>query len=93
MATVADLSGIRQIIKPLEESGTLVQRTDEEVLPILLFVSLTGWQLSALQSCMTILLFLFHHFFFYPATQSIELIHSCGERRSNHCLCRSFSIF
>lgn len=26
-----DLAGIRQIIKPLEESGTLVRRTDEEV--------------------------------------------------------------
>lgn len=31
MARVADLAGIRQIIQPLEESGTLVRRTDEEV--------------------------------------------------------------
>ena len=31
MATVTDLSGIRQIIEPLEEAGTLIRRTDEEV--------------------------------------------------------------
>lgn len=31
MARVTDLAGIRQIIQPLEESGTLVRRTDEEV--------------------------------------------------------------
>jgi amino-acid N-acetyltransferase len=30
-AKVEDLAGIRQIIKPLEESGALVRRTDEEV--------------------------------------------------------------
>ncbi|CAK7339746.1 unnamed protein product [Dovyalis caffra] len=32
MARVTDLAGIRQIIQPLEESGTLVRRTDEELL-------------------------------------------------------------
>lgn len=31
MARVTDLSGIKQIIQPLEDSGVLVQRTDEEV--------------------------------------------------------------
>lgn len=31
MARVSDLSGIRQIIQPLEAAGTLVRRTDEEV--------------------------------------------------------------
>ncbi|VYS53210.1 unnamed protein product [Arabidopsis thaliana] len=31
-AKVEDLAGIRQIIKPLEESGALVRRTDEELL-------------------------------------------------------------
>lgn len=31
MAKVADFSAIRQIIQPLEESDTLVKRTDEEV--------------------------------------------------------------
>ncbi|KAF9678141.1 hypothetical protein SADUNF_Sadunf07G0004100 [Salix dunnii] len=31
MARVTDLAGIRQIIQPLEESGTLVRRTDEEL--------------------------------------------------------------
>jgi hypothetical protein len=31
MARATDLAGIRQIIQPLEESGTLVRRTDEEV--------------------------------------------------------------
>uniref|UniRef100_A0A6N2LR93 amino-acid N-acetyltransferase n=1 Tax=Salix viminalis TaxID=40686 RepID=A0A6N2LR93_SALVM len=35
MARVADLAGIRQIIQPLEESGTLVRRTDEELLKAL----------------------------------------------------------
>ncbi|XP_042508487.1 probable amino-acid acetyltransferase NAGS2, chloroplastic isoform X3 [Macadamia integrifolia] len=30
-ATVIDIPGIKQIIKPLEESGTLVRRTDEEI--------------------------------------------------------------
>ncbi|XP_031385895.1 probable amino-acid acetyltransferase NAGS2, chloroplastic isoform X2 [Punica granatum] len=35
VATATDLSGIRQIIKPLEESGTLVRRTDEELLDAL----------------------------------------------------------
>ncbi|MBA0628301.1 hypothetical protein Godav_023059, partial [Gossypium davidsonii] len=32
MAKVTDLAGIKQIIKPLEESGTLVRRTDDELL-------------------------------------------------------------
>lgn len=32
MARVTDLSGIRQIIEPLEKSGTLVRRTNEELL-------------------------------------------------------------
>ncbi|KAL8193707.1 hypothetical protein R6Q57_026399 [Mikania cordata] len=32
MAKVDDLPGIRQIFKPLEDSGTLVKRTDEELL-------------------------------------------------------------
>lgn len=32
MARVTDLSGIRQIIRPLEEAGILIRRTDEEVL-------------------------------------------------------------
>ncbi|KAK0604963.1 hypothetical protein LWI29_021407 [Acer saccharum] len=32
MARVTDLSGIRQIIQPLEESGALIRRTDEQLL-------------------------------------------------------------
>ncbi|KAK8331843.1 hypothetical protein V6Z11_A10G101700 [Gossypium hirsutum] len=32
MAKVTDLAGIKQIIKPLEESGTLVRRTEDELL-------------------------------------------------------------
>ncbi|GLT46814.1 hypothetical protein SLA2020_205440 [Shorea laevis] len=32
MAKATDLSGIKQIIQPLEEAGTLVRRTDEELL-------------------------------------------------------------
>ncbi|GAV67992.1 LOW QUALITY PROTEIN: Acetyltransf_1 domain-containing protein/AA_kinase domain-containing protein/DUF2215 domain-containing protein [Cephalotus follicularis] len=35
MARVTDLLGIRQIIKPLEDSGILVRRTDEELLKAL----------------------------------------------------------
>ncbi|KAM5576828.1 hypothetical protein ABKV19_007592 [Rosa sericea] len=35
MARVSDLSGIRQIIQPLEAAGTLVTRTDEELLEAL----------------------------------------------------------
>ncbi|KAK3411935.1 probable amino-acid acetyltransferase NAGS1, chloroplastic [Eucalyptus grandis] len=35
MARETDLSGIRQIIKPLEDSGTLVRRTDQELLEAL----------------------------------------------------------
>lgn len=31
MAKVTDLTGIKQLIQPLEESGTLVRRTNEEV--------------------------------------------------------------
>lgn len=31
MAREADLDGIRQLLQPLEESGTLIRRTDEEV--------------------------------------------------------------
>lgn len=34
-AKVEDLAGIRHIIKPLEESGILVRRTDEEVIALL----------------------------------------------------------
>ncbi|KAK7346889.1 hypothetical protein VNO80_21413 [Phaseolus coccineus] len=32
MAQVTDISGIKQLIQPLQESGTLVMRTDEELL-------------------------------------------------------------
>ncbi|KAF5743915.1 amino-acid acetyltransferase NAGS1 chloroplastic isoform X1 [Tripterygium wilfordii] len=32
MATATDFSGIRQILQPLEESGVLIRRTDEELL-------------------------------------------------------------
>ncbi|KAL2906506.1 putative amino-acid acetyltransferase NAGS2 chloroplastic [Bienertia sinuspersici] len=32
MAREADLAGIRQLLKPLEDSGTLVRRTDKELL-------------------------------------------------------------
>ncbi|KAK9037889.1 hypothetical protein V6N11_022788 [Hibiscus sabdariffa] len=35
MAMVTDLTGIKQIIQPLEESGTLVRRSDEELLKAL----------------------------------------------------------
>ncbi|KAJ4714711.1 Amino acid acetyltransferase(N-acetylglutamate synthase)-like protein [Melia azedarach] len=35
MAKKTDLSGIKQIIQPLEESGTLIRRTDEELLKAL----------------------------------------------------------
>ncbi|KAK2656807.1 hypothetical protein Ddye_009859 [Dipteronia dyeriana] len=35
MARVIDLSGIRQIIQPLEESGALIRRTDEQLLKAL----------------------------------------------------------
>lgn len=31
MAQVTDFSGIKQLMQPLEESGILVKRTDEEV--------------------------------------------------------------
>lgn len=31
MAREPDLAGIRQLLKPLEASGTLIRRTDEEV--------------------------------------------------------------
>lgn len=31
MAKLTDLSGIKQILQPLVESGALVRRTDEEV--------------------------------------------------------------
>ena len=37
MARVTDLAGIREIIQPLEASGTLVRRTDDEVLQCPLF--------------------------------------------------------
>ncbi|XVF59250.1 hypothetical protein PTKIN_Ptkin07bG0260900 [Pterospermum kingtungense] len=35
MAKVTDIAGIKQIIQPLEESGTLVRRSDEELLKAL----------------------------------------------------------
>ncbi|CAA2993499.1 probable amino-acid acetyltransferase NAGS1, chloroplastic [Olea europaea subsp. europaea] len=35
MATVADLPGIKQLLQPLEESGTLIRRTEEELLKAL----------------------------------------------------------
>lgn len=31
MAREADFAGIRQILQPLEDSGTLIRRTDEDV--------------------------------------------------------------
>lgn len=31
MATVSDLHGVKQLLLPLEESGTLIKRTEEEV--------------------------------------------------------------
>lgn len=42
MALVTDLSGIRKLIEPLEASGRLVRRTDEEVCdPALPYLILT----------------------------------------------------
>ena len=38
MARVTDLSGIRQLILPLEEAGTLVRRTDQEVFTLALHI-------------------------------------------------------
>ncbi|KAG8384265.1 hypothetical protein BUALT_Bualt04G0100400 [Buddleja alternifolia] len=35
MATVTDLDGIKQLLLPLEESGTLIKRTEEELLTAL----------------------------------------------------------
>ncbi|KAL2522662.1 putative amino-acid acetyltransferase NAGS1 [Forsythia ovata] len=35
MARVADLPGIKQLLQPLEESGTLIRRTEEELLKAL----------------------------------------------------------
>ncbi|XP_031272935.1 probable amino-acid acetyltransferase NAGS1, chloroplastic isoform X1 [Pistacia vera] len=35
MASLTDLSGIRQLIQPLEESGVLIRRSDEELLKAL----------------------------------------------------------
>lgn len=31
MARVSDIPGIKQLLQPLEESGTLIRRTEEEV--------------------------------------------------------------
>lgn len=31
VATVADLYGVKQLLLPLEESGTLIKRTEQEV--------------------------------------------------------------
>lgn len=33
MARVSDVPGIKQLLQPLEESGTLIRRTEEEVTP------------------------------------------------------------
>jgi amino-acid N-acetyltransferase len=40
MAREEDLSGIRKIIRPLEESGVLVRRTDKEVHLLSRFVNI-----------------------------------------------------
>lgn len=34
VATESDLAGIKNLIRPLEESGVFIQRTDEEVFTI-----------------------------------------------------------
>ena len=46
MAKVTDLAGIKQIIQPLEESGTLVRRSDEEVCDARLDFCLTNLTIS-----------------------------------------------
>lgn len=35
MATFTDLHGIKQLLLPLEESGTLINRTKEEVIHVI----------------------------------------------------------
>lgn len=44
MASEEDLSGIRKIIRPLEESGVLVRRTDKEVTLLYYLVNLELWK-------------------------------------------------
>ncbi|XVF59253.1 hypothetical protein PTKIN_Ptkin07bG0261000 [Pterospermum kingtungense] len=46
MAKVTDIAGIKQIIQPLEESGTLVRRSDEEVCTALVDFCLTNLTIS-----------------------------------------------
>lgn len=59
MASLTDLSGIRQLIQPLEDSGVLIRRSDEEVgLPFFLNTKLTllGYHLFAWTEFLTCLL-------------------------------------
>lgn len=67
MATVADLPGIKQLLQPLEESGTLIRRTKEEVCSCnhnLIFY--THYTICSIAHCHICIL----------AAQSAEFIHS-----------------
>ncbi|KAK4367848.1 hypothetical protein RND71_011640 [Anisodus tanguticus] len=50
VARVSDIHGIKQLLQPLEESGTLIRRTEEEVKPDACHYSDLSIQLKALHS-------------------------------------------
>lgn len=85
MAQMKDISGIKQIIQPLEASGILVKRTDEEVClamsssPIARYCSFCG------NGNLPICLSNFCHSVSVAAKSDGEF-RCCGTRRSNNCL-------
>lgn len=74
-----DLAGIRQIIKPLEESGTLVRRTDEEV-------SLLALALGYTSHCFVLSIKGLIGFW-CSATASFGFVCGCGKGRTDNRLC------
>ena len=105
MARVTDLSGIRTIIEPLEASGTLVRRTDEEVcgLPFIKFILvLLILTLEAGRTNRSLLVPVFMKSstglnidavfcLILTAACILGFIYCCGERGPDYCLCCSLS--
>lgn len=76
-----DIPGIKQIIKPLEESGTLVRRTDEQVCAMLLFRLSFLFECPIFLNCLIIIggtsLFLDHEIIVVDLITFLLLYYKC----------------
>lgn len=100
MARATDIPGIKQILQPLEEFGTLIRRTEEEVilrclllvLCLVVIKVLFIWLISFLLWFIIPFRKCFYLCYLIPASWGLGFIHRCWKRGSNYSLCCSLSI-